>query len=161
MYIKNPTSHHTKNPHNTILAARANVIIWWGSFLNFISLILAFLIKYIKFWIMFEQQKSFANWAHFKVDQAKNMTWQKFLALEKFSGSFEWDFPGAFNFTLNSLFEVCYRRNHHISLHCRSTSKVFAWCLHKERRNCCRKMQKRDNPFTLKKEEKLKGKEST
>lgn len=48
---------------------------------------------------------------HFKVDQTKDMTWQKYeiLALEEINGRFEVDFPGIFHFTWispNTLLEV-------------------------------------------------------
>lgn len=97
---------------------------------------------------------------HFK-DQAEDMTWQKYeiLALGEFNGNIEVDFPGVFNFTLNSPntpLVVCYRRNHFVSLHCRFTLRGLCMVSTQTSREGavtekCKK--KKDSSFTLKKGE--------
>lgn len=99
-------------------------------FLSFILLIIAFLIEYVK--SSKNRKRALQTELHFKGDQATDMTWQKceILALGELKESFEVDFPEVFHFTLNSPnipLEVCYCRNHYLSLHC--TSVLSGLCM--------------------------------
>lgn len=87
-----------------MLVIGENLIVWWG-FISFILVIIAFLVKCIKSsGGCLNRKRALRTELHFKVDQSKDMTWQKYeiLALEEFNGRFEVDFPEVFHFTWNS-----------------------------------------------------------